>query len=174
MGSLAQIATSSVAKSLTLLIQIKKIMSDISEDELIAAFTEDIETYPFKTHIQYERNCKAGRIDIALPDYNVAIEAKSDGSLKKAIGQALSYSVTTDMYGYILIPHTQIENWVLEACERAGVGVLTTRETSLNFAVAYDVGGLESFHPKHYENVQCADFSEIDCRKETVVGGIDN
>jgi hypothetical protein len=145
----------------------------LSESELIDEFVEDIHTYPFKTHIEHEKNCKAGRIDLSLPDYDIVIEAKSDGSIKKAIGQALSYSVTTGLYGYILIPHKLVSDWVVESCKRADVGIVTTSKNSLNFSLVHDVGGFESFHPHHYENISYSDSGVSDCRYTEVVGGVD-
>jgi len=148
-------------------------MSEISEKELTESFVEDIATYPFKTHIQREVTCECGRIDLVLPDYNIAIEVKSAGDVKKAIGQALTYSEVTEMFGYVLLPVSKISDWVVSACKRANVGILTTTKTSLNFAVVNDVGGLESFHPNEYANVSLSDEIGLDSRSQEVVGGLD-
>jgi len=145
----------------------------MDEDALVEAFVKDISTYPFKTHIQKEVNCQNGRVDIVLPDYNVAIEAKADGSIKKAIGQSVWYDEVLGMNGYVLLPPEKVTQTVVDVCKRGGIGLLTTTETSANFAVVYDNGGFESFHPKRYTNINASGFEQLEDIKTDVVGGTD-
>jgi len=148
-------------------------MNEITEDELIESFEQDISTYPFKTRLIFEKPCKAGRIDLSLPEYDVVIEAKSEGDIKGAIGQAICYSEVTNSYGYILIPVDEVKDYVVSACKRSNIGVITTTKGSLNFAIVNDIGGFESFHPKHYENIHRVKFESTEPRSIHTVGGVD-
>jgi hypothetical protein len=142
------------------------------EEELIETFIKDIDTYPFKTRVRTEVACENGRIDIVLPDYDIAIEAKCDGSVKKAIGQAAWYSEVTGMDGYILLPPRKITRNVSKTSERCGVGIVTTTQSFANFALHTDVGGFESFHPKEYSRVKIPDV-DVPCEwNEEIVGGL--
>lgn len=143
----------------------------MDEDQLIETFVEDISTYPFKTHVQKEVKCRSGRADIVLPDYDIVIEAKADGSMKKAIGQATWYSECMDMHGYVLVPPTKITQLLIDTCKRCGVGTLTTTPTTANFAIVHEVGGLDSFHPKRFTNISCVEVDGIAEYDTTVVGG---
>jgi len=144
----------------------------MNEEQLINTFLKDIDTYPFKTRVRTEVPCEKGRIDITLPDYNVAIEAKCAGSAKKAIGQAAWYSEVTGMNGYILLPPRKITRNVSKVSERCNIGIVTTTPTTLNFALHSHVGGFESFHPKEYSRVEIPDVDVSSEWNEEIVGGL--
>jgi len=146
-------------------------MSVMEEGEIIDKFVDDIDTYPFKTKIEYEVSCSSGRIDIHLPEYDVVIEAKSAGDMKKAVGQALFYSESTDCYGYILIPVKNINENIVNVCNRSNIGIITTTRSSLNFSIVNDVGGFESFYPKHFTEIESVDFDQMEERSAERVGG---
>ncbi|AFH21495.1 hypothetical protein OSG_eHP2_00110 [environmental Halophage eHP-2] len=148
-------------------------MGYMNENEIKKAFRDDIDTYPFKTTLRFEVTCPVGRIDIQLPDYDIVIEAKSDGDVKRAIGQALCYSEATDSFGYILIPVDEITDIIKDSCRRADIGIITTTKHSLNFKIAHDVGGFETFHPSRYEGMSLSDEDEYESRSEVIVGGVD-
>lgn len=147
-----------------------------AENKLVDCFIKDIKTYPFKTTILTEAYCDVGRIDVVLEDYNVAIEAKSDnGSIKKGIGQAVSYASVTEFNTYLLVWSDMIENWILKAAEDAGVGVVSTARGTPNFRLEVDVGGFESFYPQHYTGQIGLNISGVDgSRDREVVGGNGN
>jgi len=146
----------------------------ITENELIEQFRKDIQTYPFKTSVLFEVPCATGRIDIHLPEYNIVIEAKSEGDMKKAVGQALFYSESTNNKGYILIPHYEVNTSVLSACERADIGIITTRKRTPVFKVVNDIGGFGSFDPKEYTNIENVDSFMKEPRQTELVGGSNN
>jgi len=148
-------------------------MNEITEDELIEEFEQDISTYPFKTRLIFEKPCKAGRIDLSLPEYDLVIEAKAGGDIKRAVGQAICYSEVTNSNGYILIPPNEVKDYVVSACKRSNIGVITTTKGSLNFAIVNDIGGFESFYPKHYKNIHRVQFKSAEPRSIHTVGGVD-
>jgi len=146
----------------------------VEESKLISEFVKDLDTFPFKTHLQKEVSLNCGRADLYLPDYEVVIEAKGEsGNIKKAIGQAISYSTTMDAHGYILIPRDCVKRWVVDACERANVGILTTLPRSPTFRYVVDVGGIEAFKIQGYTPVTQIDQIH-DPRESDVVGGVDD
>lgn len=142
----------------------------MEESTLIDGFIKQIETYPFKTVVHKEVSCEVGRVDIRLPDYDIAIEAKgSDGNVKHAIGQAVSYGVALDDHAYVLLPPDLITNTVVDIAEHVNVGIVTSLPDMTNFSVAVDVGGFNPFYPSTYDNISHSKWIEPSPWKEQIV-----
>jgi hypothetical protein len=118
----------------------------MEESEIKQAFKDTIDNYPFKTHLEEEVHVEGGRMDIRLPDYNIAVEAKGRaGNIKKGLGQTIYYDEVTNDHVYLLAPYGMISHQVKKVCKSNGVGLFTTDQRGLTIRCLNNVGGLESF-----------------------------
>ena len=71
-------------------------------------------------------------IDIAVPEYDIAIECKGAdiNNIRKGVGQATMYEID-GWDSYICIPHEEMTYNVVKMCMQAGVGLLTLPDVDL-------------------------------------------